>query len=173
MRHTCKAKSSGKLQFRNRHFVISGVLSLPPSPPSPPPKQLWRHYIHPWASPQRWMGLFAPPANCLRRPSPVVSTHPSLGRRLLSSERQSPAKWAVLNGGYKQKQSEKIQPLQDLPSVRSSLTYAPARLLNAALNRSPSYLDTRASRSLLRWKNDSASGGCLSHSSVFAGVVPG
>ena len=28
--HTCKAKSSGKLQFRNRHFVISGVLSLPP-----------------------------------------------------------------------------------------------------------------------------------------------
>ena len=29
---TCKAKSSGKLQFCNRHFVISGVLSPPPNP---------------------------------------------------------------------------------------------------------------------------------------------
>ena len=34
MRHTCKAKSSGKLQFHNRHFFISGVLS-PPPPPQP------------------------------------------------------------------------------------------------------------------------------------------
>ena len=29
VRHTCKAKSRGKLQFRNRHFVNSGVRSLP------------------------------------------------------------------------------------------------------------------------------------------------
>ena len=47
VRHTCKAKSRGKLQFRNRHFVNSGVRSLPtphphqnncgdPSPPPPP-----------------------------------------------------------------------------------------------------------------------------------------
>ena len=34
-RHTCKGKSSGKLLFRNRHFVISGVLSPPPPPPHP------------------------------------------------------------------------------------------------------------------------------------------
>ena len=33
VRHTCTAKSSGKLQFCNRHFVISGVLS----PPTPTP----------------------------------------------------------------------------------------------------------------------------------------
>ena len=36
VRHTCKAKSTGKLQFRNPHFVISGVLSPPPPPPTPP-----------------------------------------------------------------------------------------------------------------------------------------
>ena len=35
MMHTCKAKkSSGKLQFRNCHFVISGVLSLPTPHPT-------------------------------------------------------------------------------------------------------------------------------------------
>ena len=34
VRHTCKAKSSGKLQFPNRHFVISGVLSPPPPTPT-------------------------------------------------------------------------------------------------------------------------------------------
>ena len=32
VRHTCKGKSSGKMQFCNRHFVISGVLSQPPRP---------------------------------------------------------------------------------------------------------------------------------------------
>ena len=30
VRHTCKGKNSGKMQLRNRHFVISGVLSHPP-----------------------------------------------------------------------------------------------------------------------------------------------
>ena len=34
VRHTCKAKSSGQLQFHNHHFVISMVLSLP-HPPTP------------------------------------------------------------------------------------------------------------------------------------------
>ena len=29
VRHTCKRKSSGKLEFHNRHFIISGVLGLP------------------------------------------------------------------------------------------------------------------------------------------------
>ena len=33
VRHTCKGKSSGKLQFCNRYFVISGVRSLPPPHP--------------------------------------------------------------------------------------------------------------------------------------------
>ena len=32
VRHTYKGKSRGKMQFRNCHFVISGVLSQPPAP---------------------------------------------------------------------------------------------------------------------------------------------
>ena len=51
VRHTCKAKSSGKLEFCNRHFIISGVLS--PPPPNPPQNDCCSIVFTPGRTPTR------------------------------------------------------------------------------------------------------------------------